>query len=453
MVGPRPTVTTGGGSVPQKSSVTLTAPLGWKRIAGQCRFPFALPPSVAERAGISPSDLRFQIFLMRLLITGGAGFVGSNTALALRTAFPEASLTAMDNLYRRGAELNVTRLKAAGITFHRGDVRHPDSFPEEPFDLMIECSAEPSVLAGQDGSPDYLFQTNLIGAYHCLEACRRHGAGMILLSTSRIYPIARLEAHPWREEATRFAWEDGDHGISSHGVTEKLPLDGARSLYGFTKLAAEQLIEEYRETYGLRAVINRCGVIAGPWQFGKVDQGVVALWVMAHHYQRKLSYIGYGGTGKQVRDMLHVHDLADLIVEQVRDFTDWDGWLGNVAGGLECSASLQELTTLCQEITGNAIEIAGIPDNRANDLRIFIADCTKLNRQLVDLNSDLRSPPSALSFSSFPPNPRITESTNPLPSDLRSPTSGPWRPRRSVHDIVTDTYRWIQENEAVLKNL
>jgi CDP-paratose 2-epimerase len=317
----------------------------------------------------------------------------------------------MDNLYRKGAELNVERLEAVGITFHKGDVRHPDSFPQEHFDLMVECSAEPSVLAGQDGAPDYLFQTNLVGAYNCLEACRRNSAGMIFLSTSRVYPIATLEAHPWHEEETRFVWEDTGKAISSRGVTEELPLTGARSLYGYTKLSAEQLIEEYRETYGIKAIVNRCGVIAGPWQFGKVDQGVVALWVMAHHYQRKLSYIGYGGTGKQVRDMLHVHDLADLIVEQVREFGNWDGWLGNVAGGLDCSASLQELTALCQDITGNRIEIASIPANRPSDLRIFIADCTRLFARTD------------------------------------------WRPKRSVRDVVTDTHQWICENEAAIAKL
>lgn len=348
---------------------------------------------------------------MNILITGGAGFVGSNTALALHDAFTEAKITVMDNLYRSGSELNVTRLEAAGIAFHRGDVRNPESFPEEPFDLMIECSAEPSVLAGRDGSPDYLFQTNLVGAYHCLEACRRQGAGMIFLSTSRVYPITPLESHPWREEKTRFVWEDGDQAISSRGVTEALPLDGARSLYGYTKLSAEQLIEEYRETFGMKIVVNRCGVIAGPWQFGKVDQGVVALWVMAHHYKRALKYIGYGGSGKQVRDMLHVHDLTDLIAVQVRDFDQWDGWLGNVAGGLDCSASLQELTAICQNVTGNPIDIAPVAENRPSDLRIFIADCSKLFART------------------------------------------PWRPKRSVPDIVADTHHWILENEEALKKL
>jgi CDP-paratose 2-epimerase len=349
---------------------------------------------------------------MTILITGGAGFVGSNLALVLRAAMPGASIITMDNLYRDGSELNVARLEAAEIRFHRGDVRHPESFPDEAFDLMIECSAEPSVLAGRDGSPDYLFQTNLVGAFNCLEACRKHDAGMIFLSTSRVYPVARLEGHPWREEGTRFVWEDeGTPGISSRGVSETLLLDGARSLYGYTKLSAEQLIEEYRDTFGSKIVVNRCGVIAGPWQFGKVDQGVVGLWVMAHHYQRTLKYIGYGGAGKQVRDCLHVHDLADLVLEQIRDIEQWDGWLGNVAGGLACSASLQELTGVCQHITGNTIAIGSVAETRPSDLRLFIGDCTKLYQRTT------------------------------------------WRPKRSIEDIVTDTHAWVRQNEQALEKL
>jgi CDP-paratose 2-epimerase len=364
--------------------------------------------------------------MQSILITGGAGFVGSNLCLALRAAFPGASITALDNLYRNGSQFNLPRLAAAGVRFHRGDVRDPATFPGEPFDLMVECSAEPSVLAGRDGSPDYLFHTNLVGAYNCLEACRRHGAGMIFLSTSRIYPVARLEAHPWREEETRFTWQDtGTPGLSSRGVREDLPLDGARSLYGFTKLAAEQLIEEYRDAFGLKAVVNRCGVIAGPWQFGKVDQGVVALWVMAHHFKRKLTYIGYGGTGKQVRDLLHVHDLCDLIIHQVRHFDHWDGWLGNVAGGLPCSASLLELTGLCQEITGNTIDIASVPENRPSDLRLFLGDCAKLRAKLARPNNQ-------------------QEPTNLKPSSF---------PNRTVTDIVAETHTWVRHHQDDLKNL
>jgi len=316
---------------------------------------------------------------MRILITGGAGFIGSNLALYLCRTDPKATVVCMDNLYRRGSELNVPRLEEAGIRFHRGDVANRNAFPNGPFDFIVECSAEPSVLAGKNESPDYVFQTNLVGAYQCLEKARLWDSRFLFLSTSRVYPIAALEKHPWREEETRFVWEDqGTNGISSRGVTEQLDLSGARSLYGFTKLAAEQLIEEYRATYAIKAAINRCSVIAGPWQFGKIDQGVAALWVMAHHFGRPLSYIGYGGTGKQVRDMLHVDDLCELIGDQINSFDQWDGWAGNVSGGLTNAVSLCELTTLCSEITDKKISISSVHANRPNDVRILVGDSSRL---------------------------------------------------------------------------
>jgi CDP-paratose 2-epimerase len=349
---------------------------------------------------------------MRILITGGAGFVGSNLSLHLRAVLPQAEIVCMDNLYRRGSEINVGRLKAAGVRFVHGDIRQPGDFPAGAFDFMIECSAEPSVLAGQDGAPDYLFHTNVTGAYHCLEAARRMGARLIFLSTSRVYPIAPLESHAWEEQETRYAWKDeGTAGITSRGVSEGMSMSGARSLYGFTKLAAEQMIEEYRATYGLKAVVNRCGVIAGPWQFGKVDQGVVALWVMAHVFGQKLAYIGYGGTGKQVRDVLHVSDLCELIELQMREFEAWEGWLGNVAGGLENSASLLELTRICEVVTGARIETGSVAETRPSDLRLFIADCARLFARTA------------------------------------------WRPKRSVQHIVEDTCEWVKKHREELLKL
>ncbi|HRH96706.1 MAG TPA: NAD-dependent epimerase/dehydratase family protein [Prosthecobacter sp.] len=349
---------------------------------------------------------------MRILITGGAGFIGSNLALHLRMTFPGAEIVCMDNLHRQGSELNVPRLQVAGVVFHRGDVRRMEDFPAGAFDFLVECSAEPSVLAGLDGDPDYLFHTNVNGAYHCLEVARKRGARLIFLSTSRVYPIATLENHPWEEHDTRFVWRDeGTSGISARGVSEGISMSGARSLYGFTKLAAEQMIEEYRAAYGLQAVVNRCGVIAGPWQFGKVDQGVVALWVMAHVFGRPLSYIGYGGSGKQVRDVLHVADLCDLITEQMQNFETWDGWLGNVSGGLENRVSLCELTQMCREESGAEIVIGSVAETRPADLRVFIADCS-----------------------------RLLEKTS-------------WRPRRKVGDIVRDTCAWAQDQREDLIRL
>jgi CDP-paratose 2-epimerase len=347
-----------------------------------------------------------------ILITGGAGFVGSSLALHLKNHFPRTRVGCMDNLYRRGSELNLPRLHGAGIEFFKGDIRHANEFPAGPFELIIECSAEPSVLAGYGGSPDYLVETNLMGTYRCLEKAREWNSKTIFLSTSRVYPISILEKHPWTEQPTRFAWNDvPGAAISSRGVTENCAMTAARSLYGWTKFASESLIEEYRSGFGLRAVTNRCSVIAGPWQMGKVDQGVVALWVFRHYFGKPLKYIGYGGAGKQVRDLLHVADLCELVAEQISNFDKWEGWLGNVGGGLEISASLQELTALCQKIIGREIPIASETENRQADLRIFLADSTKL-------------------FSRTD-----------------------WRPKRGVEKIVADVFEWVRANEKELRPL
>jgi CDP-paratose 2-epimerase len=347
----------------------------------------------------------------RILITGGAGFVGANVALAFAARHPAWQIVALDNLKRRGSELNLQRLRQAGVSFVHGDVRQlADLEGVGDFDAMVECSAEPSVLAGLDGSPDYLIQSNLVGAYHCLEAARRHRAFLVFLSTSRIYPVQPLEALKLEETETRFELSDSQPiaGVSRFGVSEDMPLAGARTLYGMTKLSAEMLIEEYRSAYGLRAVVNRCGVIAGPWQMGKVDQGVFTYWMLAHHFQRPLSYIGFGGSGKQVRDLLHVDDLVDLIDEQLADPDHWDGVTANVGGGRECSLSLAETTALCKEITGRTLEVTASGGSRPGDIPVYISDCSKL----FELTS--------------------------------------WRPTRDARSVLADIHTWVLGNEAAI---
>ncbi len=263
---------------------------------------------------------------MRLLITGGAGFVGANMACGLAQLHPEWELVALDNLHRRGSELNLPRLREAGVRFVHGDVRQrEDLLGVGEINALLECSAEPSALAGVGESPDYAVGSNLIGAYHCLELARRQHAQFVFLSTSRVYPIARLRGLALAEDETRLRLRDGQAipGASSAGIAETFPLAGARTLYGATKLAAELLIAEYREAYGLHTIIDRCGVLAGPWQMGKVDQGVFSHWMLAHHFRRPLSYIGFGGSGKQVRDLLHVDDLLALLDEQLSAPDHW----------------------------------------------------------------------------------------------------------------------------------
>jgi CDP-paratose 2-epimerase len=319
--------------------------------------------------------------LTRLLITGGAGFVGSNLAVSLAARHPGWEIIVLDNLYRQGSELNLPRLEEAGVEFVEGDVREPADLQRLPeLTAMIECSAEPSVMSGVGGDTSYLVHTNLTGAYNCLELARRDGAFMVFLSTSRVYPVEPQVSLKLEEAPTRFelAEEQDVAGASAAGISEEFPIAGARTLYGTTKLAAELLIEEYRAGFGLPAVVDRCGVIAGPWQMGKVDQGVFTHWMLAHRFGNPLKYIGFGGAGKQVRDLLHVEDLVDLVERQLLAPDPWDGRVVNAGGGRECSLSLLETTAICRELTGNEVPIEPVLETRAGDVPIYLSDCSKL---------------------------------------------------------------------------
>ena len=284
-----------------------------------------------------------------VLITGGAGFVGSTLAIAIRRAHPGTTVIAFDNLRRRGSEMNLPRLKAEGVRFVHGDVRSlADLAAIRPApDLILECSAEPSVLAGYGGSPEYLIHTNLTGCFHCLEIAR---AGQSRLPAS-CPPAASIR---WRRSMACASRKprrvsacgpaQSVAGASEFGISEEFPLHGARSLYGMTKLAAELMVAEYGDAYGIRFVIDRCGLLTGPWQMAKADQGVVAFWVAAHCLNRGLKYIGFGGTGKQVRDFLHIDDFCDLVLDQIANIDAYAGRHWNVGGGVANSLSLCEAT-------------------------------------------------------------------------------------------------------------
>jgi CDP-paratose 2-epimerase len=347
----------------------------------------------------------------RVLITGGAGFVGGNLGVGLAARHPDWELIAFDNLHRSGSELNLSRLEAAGVSFVRGDVRsRSELFELSPVDVLIECSAEPSAVIEVDAETEYPFQTNLVGAYNCLELARRDGAQFVFLSTSRVYPFPALSGIAYTEGPTRFELEAEQElaGVSPAGVSEAFPLDGPRTLYGATKLAAELMIAEYGARFGLRTVVNRCGVIAGPWQMGRVDQGVFAFWVLHHHFGVPLSYIGFGGAGKQVRDLLHVEDLIELIDAQVLDPVHWAGVTANVGGGPECSLSLAEATAVCRELTGNAVAIEPVAQPRYGDVPIYLSDCRRLFGHTT------------------------------------------WRPTRSAERALGDIVEWVAANSAMV---
>jgi len=348
------------------------------------------------------------------LVTGGCGFVGSNLAILFKLKYPRATIIALDNLKRQGSELNIKRLKEYEILYVHGDIRIKEDFDSLPkIDVLIECAAEPSVLSGINTSPDYVLNTNLLGTINCLNFAKKNKAKFIFLSTSRVYPIKTLNKIKYREDETRISLENKQilAGVTLKGINENFDIKGARSFYGTSKLSSELLIQEYNEFYNLKSVINRCGVLTGPWQMGKVDQGVVVLWIAKHFWKKELNYIGFGGEGKQVRDILHIKDLFYLLDIQINNFKDYNGKTFNVGGGNDVSISLSELTELCENVIGNKIKINKVQKNRSADIPIYISDNSKVQK----LSS--------------------------------------WKPENSPKQIIMDTFEWLKLNESILKNI
>lgn len=350
------------------------------------------------------------IKMTRILITGGAGFVGSSLALRFRSEWPSAEIVCLDNLSRNGSALNRERIEEAGIGFLHRDVRNAESFELDPFDVVIDAAAEPSVLAGQDGDSKYVVDTNLCGTLNVLEACKKWSSALLFISTSRVYPLESLRAICLEEGEKRLELSKQQDlpGVSDKGISEEFPIEGSRTLYGATKYASEVMVQEYAAQFGMKCIIDRCGVLAGPWQMGKVDQGVIALWVAAHHYGMKLRYIGFGG--KQVRDALHIDDFSDLVVTQLNNRDMFVGERFNVGGGRAVSFSLLELTGMVEEVRGGAhMEIPADPKVRHGDIPLYITDASKARHKWD------------------------------------------WDPSRSLKDIVVDTEQWVRSNERALQ--
>ncbi len=338
---------------------------------------------------------------MKFLITGGCGFVGSNLAIFLKRKIKNAKIFSLDNLSRKGSRINKDRLKTYYIKNLNLDINSKKILSLPKFDFIIDCCAEPAIEESIK-NPDKVFNTNLIGTFNLLKKVQKDKAKLIFLSTSRVYSINKLNKIVKKKKI-------------KNRITSKLKInhsfgsDSPISLYGFSKLASEMLIKEYSFMHKIKYIINRFGVISGPWQFGKVDQGFASLWVERHMNKKKLSYKGYGGYGNQVRDLIHVNDVCEIILEQIKNISHINNESFDIGGGIKNSISLRQLTKKCQKITKNKIKIGKEIKTSMFDIPYFVSDNRKIERMYK------------------------------------------WKPKNSVDKIISDIFYWLVKNRKILK--
>ncbi len=338
---------------------------------------------------------------MKILITGGCGFVGANLILFLKKK--KINVTSIDNLSKKGSKFNLNLLKKNNIKNYNFDISKKNFLKKLPkFNLIIDCCAEASVEYSKKNF-EKVINTNLLGTLNILEKCKNDKSKIIFLSSSRVYPINLIN-----KKIGSFNFKKNIP--IKKMISENDKLTGPKTIYGSTKLASEMFIEEFAYAFGLKYIINRCGVISGPLQFGKEDQGFVSLWTWRHIMNKKLNYIGFGGFGNQVRDVLHIYDLCDLIFIQINKFNKVFNKTFNVGGSKYSYISLKKLTKLCQIITKKKIKFSKIKKTSIYDIPYYISD-----------------------------NRLVSSTYN-------------WKPKRKMFDIVKDIYLWILNNQIKLRD-
>jgi len=315
---------------------------------------------------------------MKILITGICGFAGSVIARGLLEHMPGVRITGIDSLIRKGSETNLEPLRTLGIDIRVADIRNEHDLVDLPnVDWVLDCAANPSVLAGVDGqtSAKELLDHNLGGTIHLLEYCRKHKAGFILLSTSRVYSIPPLASLPVEvvNGAFRPILSNGVNGLSHNGLSENFSTEPPISLYGSSKKCSELLALEYGMTFDFPVRINRCGVLAGAGQFGKAEQGIFSFWIHSWARRRPLKYIGFGGHGSQVRDCLHPQDIIPLLISQMSDPLCEVNPVLNISGGVDSAMSLAQLSAWCMERLGTH-HVAADTNPRPFDIPWMVLD-------------------------------------------------------------------------------
>lgn len=337
---------------------------------------------------------------MKILITGGCGFVGTNLSIFLKNK--KNKVISVDNLSRKGSRYNLNLLKRNKIKNYKLDISNFNSLNKIPkVDLIIDCCAEAAVEVSKN-ELDRVFNTNLVGTLNILKKAKKDKSKLIFLSSSRVYPIDQLNNLVKSKNIKKKI-------KSLKKIDESFNLQGARSIYGFTKLASEMLIEEFAYQFGINYIINRCGVISGPLQFGKQDQGFISLWIWRHLNNLKLNYIGYGGYGHQVRDVLHIDDLKELILLQIKKINKIHNKTFTVGGSLKSKISLIDLTRISQKITNNKIPIGNIKKTSNYDIPIYISN----NKKVIKTYR--------------------------------------WNVKKNIYDICHDVFNWLLTNKKTIR--
>lgn len=311
---------------------------------------------------------------MKIFITGICGFLGFNIAKYLRESFRDLKIFGIDNLSRRGVEYNIKALKEIGVDFYHGDIRLWSDFENIPrADWVIDCAANPSVVAGINSPVRQLIENNLWGSLNVLEYCRINSCGLILISTSRVYSVNSLNSLKLIIKGDRFQpLKQNVKGFSQKGISEEFDTSPPLSLYGATKLSSEIMAREYSNSFNFPLIINRCGVIAGPGQFGKIDQGIYSFWVYSFMLRKKLSYIGF--EGRQVRDVVSALDVGKIILKQIKGYSFSKRGIYNIGGGLKANMSLREINTFCEDFFKIRYKPAIIKEKRHNDIPYYVSD-------------------------------------------------------------------------------
>lgn len=309
-----------------------------------------------------------------ILITGGAGFIGVNTAAHF--ARKGWNVVAIDNLSRRGAAENLAWLKAtAVVAFEEADVRNApllESLLERHHpDVVVHLAGQVAVTTSL-ANPREDFEINALGTFNLLEAVRLKSPGsfVIFSSTNKVY--GRMEDLGIEERETRYEFRDIPQGVS-----EERRLD-FHSPYGCSKGAADQYTLDYHKSYGLKTVTFRQSCIYGPHQFGVEDQGWVAWFIIAALLDRPITIYG---DGKQVRDVLHVEDLARLYEMAAMNVDKINGKAYNIGGGPENAISLLELLALLEKRLGRPIPRTK-GDWRRGDQPVYVSHLSRVSADL-----------------------------------------------------------------------